>query len=69
MLSCLLYNEVLRFAPDAWMDREKDKIGCEFPISKLFYEYQPLRSVEDILADIRALEEDEEQSIQSLIND
>lgn len=31
-------NEVLRFAPDAWMDREKDKIGCEFPISKLFYE-------------------------------
>ena len=62
-------NEVLRFAPDAWMDREKDKIGCEFPISKLFYEYQPLRSVEDILADIRALEEDEEQSIQSLIND
>ena len=56
-------NEVLRFAPDAWMDREKDKIGCEFPISKLFYEYQPLRSVEDILADIRALEEDEEQSI------
>lgn len=29
-------NEVLRFAPDAWMDREKDKIGCEFPISKLF---------------------------------
>ena len=30
-------NEVLRFAPDAWMDREKDKIGCEFPISKLFF--------------------------------
>ena len=62
-------NEVLRFAPDAWMDREKDKIGCEFPISKLFYEYQPLRSVEDILADIRALEEDEEQELSSLLND
>lgn len=62
-------NEVLRFAPDAWMDREKDKIGCEFPISKLFYEYQPLRSVEDILADIRALEEEEEQELSSLLND
>lgn len=62
-------NEVLRFTPDAWMDREKDKIGCEFPISKLFYEYQPLRSVEDILADIRALEEDEEQELSSLLND
>jgi len=38
-------------------------------ISKLFYEYQPLRSVEDILADIRALEEDEEQELSSLLND
>lgn len=33
------------------------------------YEYQPLRSVEDILADIRALEEDEEQELSSLLND
>lgn len=51
-----------------WIE-SKDKIGCEFPISKLFYEYQPLRSVEDILADIRALEEDEEQELSSLLND
>ena len=30
---------------------------------------KPLRSVEDILADIRALEEDEEQELSSLLND
>lgn len=59
-------QEVLRFAPDAWMDRSKDKVGCEFPFTKLFYEYKPLRSVEEILADIQALEEDEKVSINSL---
>lgn len=50
-------REVLKFAPDAWMDRTKDKIGCEFPFTKLFYVYKPLRSVEDIMADIKKLEE------------
>lgn len=56
-------REVLRFAPDAWLDREKDKVGCEFPFTKLFYEYKPLRSVEEILADIRSLTAEEEQDI------
>ncbi len=50
-------REVLKFAPDAWMDRSKDKIGCEFPFTKLFYVYKPLRSVEDIMADIMKLED------------
>lgn len=40
------------------MDREKDKIGCEFPFTKLFYIYKPLRSVEEILGEIMMLEED-----------
>lgn len=30
-------REVLPFTPDAWMDRTKDKVGCEFPFTKLFY--------------------------------
>lgn len=38
-------NEVLRFVPDAWMDR-----------SKLFYRYKPLRSSEEILAELAALD-------------
>lgn len=51
-------TEVLKFAPDAWMDRNKDKIGCEFPFTKLFYVYKPLRSASDIWNDIMALEND-----------
>ena len=49
-------REVLPFVPDAWMDRTKDKIGVEFPFTKLFYVYKPLRSNEEIFADLKALE-------------
>ncbi|MBN1316970.1 MAG: SAM-dependent DNA methyltransferase [Anaerolineales bacterium] len=49
-------REVLPHVPDAWMDRLKDKIGYEISFTKYFYEYQPLRSLEEIKADILALE-------------
>ena len=51
-------TEVIPFAPDAWMDRSKDKVGCEFPFTRLFYKYRPLRSSEDILAELAALDMD-----------
>lgn len=50
-------REVLPFAPDAWMDREKDKIGYEIPFTKFFYEYKPLRDLKLIMSDIEVLEE------------
>lgn len=49
-------REVLPFAADAWMDREKDKIGYEIPFTKFFYEYKPLRDLKEIMIDIEALE-------------
>lgn len=53
-------REVLPFASDAWMDREKDKIGYEIPFTKFFYEYKPLRDLKLIMADIEELEEETE---------
>lgn len=50
-------REVLPFAPDAWMDREKDKTGYEIPFTKFFYVYKPLRDLKLIMADIEELEE------------
>ncbi len=50
-------QEVLPFAPDAWMDREKDKVGYEIPFTKFFYEYKPLRDLSLIMQDIEELEE------------
>ena len=49
-------REVLPFASDAWMERDKDKVGCEFPFTRLFYKYRPLRSSEEILSELAALD-------------
>ena len=50
-------REVLPHVPDAWVDKTKTKIGYEINFTKYFYEFKPLRSLEDIRADILALEE------------
>ncbi len=44
-------HEVLPHVPDAWMDRSRDKVGYEISFTKYFYEYKPLRSLEDIRAE------------------
>ncbi|MCB0168737.1 MAG: SAM-dependent DNA methyltransferase, partial [Anaerolineae bacterium] len=49
-------REVLPHVPDAWIDDSKTAIGYEIPFTRHFYQYQPLRPVESIIADIRALE-------------
>lgn len=59
-------REVIPFAPDAWMDRSKDKVGCEFPFTKIFYEYKPLRSSDEILAELELLEEEAKNNVDAL---
>jgi type I restriction enzyme M protein len=49
-------REVKPHVPDAWMERSKDKVGYEISFAKYFYEYQPLRSLTEIKADIQRLE-------------
>lgn len=58
--------EVLTFASDAWMDRSKDKVGCEFPYTRLFYKYRPLRSSDGILAELMALEKEADSGLARL---
>lgn len=62
-------REVLPFVPDAWRDPSKDKVGCEFPLTRLFYRYTPLRDSAEILADLMALEADTTSALQSLISE
>ncbi|ASF48551.1 hypothetical protein [Methylovulum psychrotolerans] len=62
-------REVLPFAPDAWMDREKDKIGYEIPFTKFFYEYKPLRDLSLIMRDIEALEQETEDLLDEIKED
>lgn len=51
-------REVLPYAPDAWIDHKKTKVGYEIPMTRYFYEYQPPEPVEEIAKRIKALEAD-----------
>lgn len=47
-------REVLPFAPDAWVDHEKTKIGYEIPFTRYFFTYTAPRALEEIDQEIRA---------------
>lgn len=49
-------REVLPHVPDAWIDEKKTKVGYEIPLNRHFYRYEPPRSLEEIDAEIKALE-------------
>ena len=51
-------REVRPHLPDAWMDREKDKIGYEIHFNRQFYKYTPPRPLEEIDADLKTAEEE-----------
>ena len=50
--------EVDPYVPDAWVDHAKTKIGYEIPLTRHFYRYVQPRPLEEIDAEIRALEEE-----------
>ena len=55
-VEAFIRREVLPYAPDAWVDVSKAKIGYEISFTKHFYKPAPLRTLDEIRADIRALE-------------
>ena len=59
-IEAFLEREVLPYAPDAWYDPASVKIGYEISFTRYFYKPQPLRSLEEIRADILALEQETE---------
>ena len=51
-----LRDEVHPYVPDAWIDHTKTKIGYEIPFTRQFYVYIPPRTLEEIDAELLALE-------------
>ena len=49
-------REVKPHLPDSWIDRKKDKVGYEINFNRYFYQYTPLRSLEEIAEEMLALE-------------
>ena len=49
-------REVLPFAPDAWIDEKKSKVGYEIPFTRYFYKYEAPKPSAEIMREILAIE-------------
>ena len=56
-IEAFIRREVLPYTPDAWIKEEATKIGYEVSFTRHFYKPQPLRSLEEISADILAIDQ------------
>ena len=61
-------REVLPYAPDAWIDEKKNKIGYEIPFTRYFYKYVPPRPSEEIMSEILELEKSLDGSLEEIFN-
>jgi type I restriction enzyme M protein len=61
-------NEIVPFAPDAWIDNSKTQIGYELSFTKYFYKPVELRPLSEIVADLKALEQETEGLLNEIIN-
>ena len=62
-----LRREVLPYAPDAWYVPGTVKIGYEISFNRYFYKPEPMRSLDEIRADILALENETEGLLAEMI--
>lgn len=66
-IEAFIQREVLPHATDAWIDENSIKTGYEVSFTRYFYKPQPLRSLEEIRADILALEKETEGLLEEII--
>lgn len=59
-------REVLPFAPDAWIDEKKSKVGYEIPFTRYFYKYEAPQPSEEIMAEILELEKELQGSLKEI---
>lgn len=51
-------REVLPFVPDAWIDKNKSKVGYEIPFTRYFYKYEAPKPSAEIMAEILEIEKE-----------
>lgn len=61
-------REVLPFAPDAWIDEKKSKVGYEIPFTRYFYKYEAPQPSAEIMAEILELEKELEGSLREVFD-
>lgn len=60
-------KEVKPHLPNSWVNKDKTQIGYEINFTKYFYQYKPIRSVQDVLKDLMNLEKESDGLMNQLI--
>lgn len=60
-------NEVLSYAPDAWIDEKKTQIGYEISFNKYFYRAVDLRSMDEIITSLNELEKEADGMLAGIV--
>ena len=60
-------NEVLSYAPDAWIDEKKTQIGYEISFNKYFYRPVNLRSMDEIITSLKELEKEADGMLAGIV--
>lgn len=66
-IDAFIKREVLPYAPDAWYKADSVKVGYEISFTRYFYKPQPMRSLEEIRADILAVEQETEGLLDEIL--
>lgn len=68
-IAAFFAREVQPHAPDAWIDESKTQTGYEISFARYFYQPTPLRSLEEIRADILALAKESEGLLRAIVGE
>ena len=66
-IEAFLRREVLPYAADAWYQADSVKVGFEISFTRYFYKPKPMRTLQEIRADILALEKETEGLLGEII--
>ena len=66
-VEAFLEREVLPYAPDAWFDPASAKVGYEISFNRYFYKPAPMRTLEEIRADILAVRKESEGLLDEIL--
>jgi type I restriction enzyme M protein len=62
-------REVLPYVPDAWIDVSKTQIGYEISFTRYFYKPVEMRSLDEIMKDIREVEKETEGLLAGIVGE
>jgi len=66
-IEAFIRREVLPYTPDAWVKDGSAKVGYEISFTRHFYKPQPLRTLDEIAADIHAVQKESEGVLDGLL--